>query len=52
MLLKKCTNPKKEVCSKSDLVSVLKDKKIELLLTLGAGDISTEVHKITTMIKE
>ena len=52
MLLKKCTNPKKEVCSKSDLVSVLKYKKIEMLLTLGAGDISTEVHKITTMIKE
>lgn len=45
MLAKKCTI-KNEVCSKEELINVLKKKDIEVLLTLGAGDISTMVEPI------
>ena len=50
MLLKLCNNPKKEVCSKEDLLSVLSNKNIDVLLTLGAGDIGTLVQPIKHML--
>ena len=46
MLLELCNNPKKEVCSKDELLSVLNTKDIDVLLTLGAGDIGTLVEPI------
>jgi UDP-N-acetylmuramate--alanine ligase len=50
MLLDLCINPKKELCSKDDLLLVLKSKNIDVLLTLGAGDIGTLVHPIKHML--
>ena len=51
MLLSKCTNSEKEVSSKNDIVEVLEKKNIELLVTLGAGDISTKVQEIKNMLE-
>jgi UDP-N-acetylmuramate--alanine ligase len=45
MLADKCTI-KNEVCSKEQLLSVLEKKDFEVLLTMGAGDISTMVQPI------
>ncbi len=50
MLLDLCINPKKEICSKEDLLSVLEKKNIDVLLTLGAGDIGTLVQPIKYML--
>ena len=33
--------PKKETCSKEELLSVLEQEELDILLTLGAGDIDT-----------
>ena len=49
MLLSLCNNPTKEVCSKNELLSVLKGKDMDVLLTLGAGDIETLVDPIKEM---
>lgn len=48
MLSHKCTI-KNEVCSKEELISTLQNKDIEVLLTLGAGDISTLVEPIKAL---
>ena len=45
MLAEKCTI-RNEVCSKEELISVLQKKDFEVLLTMGAGDISTMVNPI------
>ena len=45
MLAEKCTI-KNKVCSKKQLLSVLEKKDFEVLLTMGAGDISTLVQPI------
>ena len=50
MLLDLCDNPKKEVCSKDKLLSILDNKDIDVLLTLGAGDIGTLVEPIKHML--
>ncbi|MDC0249349.1 UDP-N-acetylmuramate--L-alanine ligase [Flavobacteriales bacterium] len=50
MLLGLCNNTMKEVCAKDDLLSVLQGKDIDVLLTLGAGDIGTLVDPIKEMI--
>ena len=50
MLLDLCTNPKKETCSKKELLSILKNENLDVLLTLGAGDISTLVEPIKYML--
>ncbi len=36
----------KSICRKEDIVNVLKEKKIEVLITLGAGDIDNYVPQI------
>ena len=46
MLLDLCANKKKETCSKEQLLKVLKDENLDVLLTLGAGDIGTLVEPI------
>ena len=50
MLLDLCTNPIKEVCSKEELLAVLKNKELDVLLTLGAGDIGTLVEPIKHLL--
>ena len=50
MLLELCNNRKKEVCSKENLLYVLGNKDIDVLLTLGAGDIGTLVAPIKHML--
>ena len=50
MLLALCTNPIKEVCSKEELLAVLKNKELDVLLTLGAGDIGTLVEPIKHLL--
>ena len=50
MLLDLCSNSKKEICSKNELLSVLENKHIDVLLTIGAGDIGTLVQPIKHML--
>jgi UDP-N-acetylmuramate--alanine ligase len=50
MLLDLCSNSKKEVCSKQELLAVLGNKELDVLLTLGAGDIGTLVEPIKHML--
>ncbi|UCH14517.1 MAG: UDP-N-acetylmuramate--L-alanine ligase, partial [Bacteroidales bacterium] len=42
--------PNKEMCNKSDLLDKLKDRHIEVLLTLGAGDIDQLVEPIQILL--
>ena len=46
IIFKKITVDDKILCKKSDVINILKNKKLEVLLTLGAGDIDTLVAKI------
>ena len=39
MLLKLCKNSNKSICNKKNLLSFLKQSNLDILLTLGAGDI-------------
>ena len=50
MLLDLCNNTERELCSKEDLLSVLEKKQTDVLLTIGAGDISTLVQPIKYML--
>ena len=42
----------KQLINKSELLNVLKNKDIDILVTLGAGDIDRFVQPITEMLKE
>lgn len=42
----------KIMCRKEDLLDVLRKSEIEVLITLGAGDIDTFVEPITKLLKE
>ena len=46
MLLDKIRSSNKKVISKEELVAELKERKLEVLLTLGAGDIDTLIETI------
>ena len=48
MLAEKCSI-KNEDCSKEQLISILEKKDFEVLLTMGAGDISTMVQPIKAL---
>jgi UDP-N-acetylmuramate--alanine ligase len=50
MLLDLCTNSKKETCRKQDLLELLNKEKIDVLLTLGAGDIGDLTQPIKHML--
>jgi UDP-N-acetylmuramate--alanine ligase len=50
MLLDLCTNPKKETCTKQELLKILEGEDLDVLLTLGAGDISALVQPIKHML--
>ena len=49
-ILDLCSNPKKELCAKENLLSALQSKQIDVLLTLGAGDIGNLVQPIKHML--
>jgi UDP-N-acetylmuramate--alanine ligase len=49
-LLDLCNNSNKELCSNDQLVSLLEKKNLDVLLTLGAGDIGTLVNPIKHML--
>ena len=40
------------LCSKENLIELLKSKPLEVLITLGAGDVDNYVPEITQMLKE
>ena len=46
VLLNKCTNPKKELSTLDSVVEKIVDKEIDVLLTLGAGNISKIVEPL------
>ena len=50
MILENVAMENKMMCSKQNLVSVLSNKKIDVLLTVGAGDIDTLVDPIRQML--
>ena len=50
MLLELCTNSSKTICSKHNLVQNLKNESIDILLTAGAGDISSYVSPIKRIL--
>lgn len=50
MILDKMNNENKSLVAKAELVDILKNKKLEVLLTLGAGDIDTCVPEIAAML--
>jgi UDP-N-acetylmuramate--alanine ligase len=51
MLLKDITSPVKVRCNKEDVVSKLESGDLEVLATVGAGDIDTAVEPIKNMLK-
>ena len=52
IIFDKMKNPNKVMATKSTLMDELKDRKVEVLLTLGAGDIDTFVLKIKNWLSE
>ena len=43
---------KKTICKKEDILNLLQEKDIEVLMTLGAGDIDNYVPLITDLLKQ
>jgi UDP-N-acetylmuramate--alanine ligase len=52
LILSKVTIPDKVLCTKENLIKLLEKEDIDVLLTLGAGDIDRFVEPITKMIYE
>ena len=52
LLLDKCVVEDKELSDLSGIVDLLRTKKLDVLLTLGAGDISTVVNPIKDILHE
>ncbi len=50
MLLEICKNKKRDLCSKEDVLNIVSKRKIDILLTLGAGDISSLVNPIKEVL--
>ena len=46
------TDMEKSLCHKEELLDLLKEKKIEVLITLGAGDIDNYVPQIYELLKD
>ncbi|MCL2413557.1 MAG: UDP-N-acetylmuramate--L-alanine ligase, partial [Bacteroidales bacterium] len=51
ILLEKCTCPNKILTTKSNLLEILKAQPLDVLLTMGAGDIDQVVEPIIKMLK-
>ena len=52
MILDKVTLANKMICSKTELLEVIEKRNIEVLLTLGAGDIDTFVKPMKELIEK
>ncbi len=52
MLLENILVEQKELCTKENLIETLKGKELEVLLTVGAGDIDTMVKPISELMNE
>ena len=52
IIFDKITTESKVLCKKSELLSILKDRNIEVLVTLGAGDIDRLLPDIENLLKE
>jgi len=52
MLLRKIKHPNKILCKKEDLLDFVSDQKIEILLTMGAGDIDQLVEEIVKLLND
>jgi UDP-N-acetylmuramate--alanine ligase len=52
MIFKDITSSKKERCDKNDLMQKLNDRELEVIVTIGAGDIDTFVEPIKNMLKK
>lgn len=52
IILKKIEKTTATVCSKNDLPDMLREKDIEVLITMGAGDIDRMVKPINDQLKE
>ena len=50
IIFDKITNQNKTLCSKVELLSIIKTKNIAVILTLGAGDIDTLIEPIKTYL--
>jgi len=50
IIFEKITNQNKTLCSKEELLSIIKTKNISVILTLGAGDIDTLIEPIKTYL--
>ncbi len=46
MLLNKMKSTNKSICQKTDLIQEVGKREIEILMTMGAGDIDTFVEPI------
>ena len=46
MLLNKMKSPNKSICQKNNLIEEVSKRDIEVLMTMGAGDIDTFVESI------
>ncbi|MDA3883905.1 MAG: UDP-N-acetylmuramate--L-alanine ligase [Bacteroidales bacterium] len=49
LIFKDISIPHKTMCSKQELIEILHTKKIDVLVTMGAGDIDTLIEPITNM---
>ena len=52
IIFDKINNQNKTLCTKAELLNILKDRKPEVLMTLGAGDIDEFVEPIKKMYQE
>ncbi|MEJ0033016.1 MAG: hypothetical protein WDO15_22870 [Bacteroidota bacterium] len=52
MLFKDITSPVKIRCSKKDVLEKLEDLDVEVVATVGAGDIDTFVNPIKEMLNK
>ena len=50
MLLDLCTSPRKETCSKQELLNILEGENLDVLITLGAGDIGELAQPIKHLL--
>jgi UDP-N-acetylmuramate--alanine ligase len=52
LIFKNISNPHKTMCSKEELIEILQTKKIDVLVTMGAGDIDTLIEPIKNMLSK
>ncbi len=51
MILNRMRNPNRSLCAKAELLDVLQGRRMDVLMTLGAGDIDTLVGPIAELLR-